>query len=255
MSFKINNKGRSTGSLVKQKFCKLEGPFVQITRKILESPSWAALTLVDRKMLDRLLIEHMAHAGTENGNLKCTFSDFVRFGIRRASIADSIRRLEALGFIEIIERGKITKGEFKFPSIYRLTFVMGNIAATNEWNNVLSKATALSIVETVSTNKLQDIICRKKKKPDTESQPQPDTETLPLKPETRHKSVSPEPDTNPRPHYISWEDSRTNGEPMTASGRIHTAQSPAVMLGEVVSIKKILEKAHLKNNQRKSKDG
>ena len=33
-----------------------------------------------RLVVDRVMIEHMAHAGTENGNLVVTYADFVKFG-------------------------------------------------------------------------------------------------------------------------------------------------------------------------------
>jgi hypothetical protein len=121
-----------------------------LTRELLESSAWGVLTLVDRKVLDRLCIEHMAHAGTENGNLKCTFSNFEEHGIRRSSIAGSIRRLEALGLIRVVERGRITKAEFKFPSIYRLTFIQGNIPATNEWKQIRDMNTAKQVAAKAS---------------------------------------------------------------------------------------------------------
>ena len=94
------------------------------------------MTLADRRVLDRLCIEHMAHAGSENGNLKCTYGDFEACGIRRKSIAPALRRLEALGLIETIEKGTIAKGEFRFPARYRLTFLAGNIPATHEWRRI-----------------------------------------------------------------------------------------------------------------------
>ena len=109
-------------------------------------PPGGVLTLVDRKIIDHLCIEHMAHAGTENGNLKCTYSDFEDHGIRRSSIACSIRRLEALGLIRVIERGGITRAEYKFPSIYQITFIQGNIPATNEWKQIGDRNTAKQVV-------------------------------------------------------------------------------------------------------------
>jgi hypothetical protein len=141
-----NRTGRRTGKLKPHKIGKIEGPYVMLTRELLESPAWGVLTLVDRRILDRLCIEHMAHAGTENGNLKCTFTNIEEYGIRRFSIARSIRRLEALGLIRVVERGGITRADFKFPSIYQLTFIQGNIPATNEWIQIGSIETAKQIV-------------------------------------------------------------------------------------------------------------
>jgi hypothetical protein len=150
-----NNTGRATGKQKTHNIGQIDGPFVMFTRELLESPAWGVLTLVDRKIIDRLCIEHMAHAGNENGNLKCTYSDFEEFGIRRPSIAGSIRRLDELGLIRIIERGRKTRAGFKFPSIYRLTFIQGNIPATNEWKQIGDMKTAKQVAAkaTVKTSR------------------------------------------------------------------------------------------------------
>ncbi|MCP4121512.1 MAG: hypothetical protein GY751_07130 [Bacteroidetes bacterium] len=152
MSRDTNNTGRSTGRQKVHNIGKIEGSFIMLTRELLESPAWRVLTLADRKILDRLCIEHMAHAGTENGNLKCTFTNFEEHGIRRSSIAGSIRRLEALGLIRVVERGGITRAEFKFPSIYRLTFIQGNIPATNEWKRIGNMTTARQVTAKANEN-------------------------------------------------------------------------------------------------------
>lgn len=128
--------GRSSGRLKPHRASAIEGPWVPCTREMLESPAWRALSLADRITLDRLCIEHMSHAGTENGRLKCTYGDFEAFGIRRKSIAHALRRLEALGFIETMQRGKISRGEFRVPALYRITFVSGNAAPTHEWRRL-----------------------------------------------------------------------------------------------------------------------
>ena len=152
MGKETNNTGRTTG---KFKNNRVDDQFIPYTLEMLGSPAMAVLTGVDRRVLDRLCIEHMAHAGTENGNLKCTYDDFRKFGIRRAAVGDSIRRLSALGFIEIICSGRFNKAEFHHPSIYRLTFVLGNIAPTHDWKNVSDIAAAKAIVSRVSTHRKQ----------------------------------------------------------------------------------------------------
>ena len=162
---KHNNTGRSTNALKKHNQGKIEGPFITHTKELLASPAWGILTRVDRKILDRLEIEHMNHAGTENGNLTCTYSDFEAFGIRRPSIANSLLRLESLGLIEIVERGRITRSEFKHPSIYRLTYVLGNIPATNEWRLIKDKAAAERKVKpTVKSRKYKTNLKAEKQK-------------------------------------------------------------------------------------------
>lgn len=192
-----NATGRSSGRLKQHSKSKLEGPFVAHTRELLASPVWGVLTLADRRVLDRLELEHMAHGGTENGNLKCTYSDFQQFGIRRASIAKALRRVEALGLIETIERGRIARGEFRFPAIYRVTYLGGNIPATHEWK----RFSTMDDVQRVLAK--MDL---KNKKRGAKVLPLPDAKTLPQRAIPRRANATPVPGANSLPHYISWED-------------------------------------------------
>jgi hypothetical protein len=61
----------------------------------------AALSLVHR-----IALEHLRHAGKENGRLKITYDDFQEWGISRARIGDAIAIAEALGFIKRVKRGR-----------------------------------------------------------------------------------------------------------------------------------------------------
>jgi hypothetical protein len=74
----------------------LDMPFVWLTREMLESEAWRAMTLPARFVLERLMIEHMSHAGTMNGELPCIYDDFQRFGVSRKSISAAIRVAVAL---------------------------------------------------------------------------------------------------------------------------------------------------------------
>jgi hypothetical protein len=80
------------------------------------------LTLSERRVLDRIELEHMAHAGSDNGKLPVTYADFEKWGVRRDSIAGAIRALEALGIIETTRRGYAGAADMRTPSHYRLTF-------------------------------------------------------------------------------------------------------------------------------------
>jgi hypothetical protein len=84
----------------------IAGQFIAHSRELRESPAWAALPDNARRVLDRLELEHLRHGGAENGKLKCTYSDFQKAGIRRASVALAIRECAGLGFIEITQRGR-----------------------------------------------------------------------------------------------------------------------------------------------------
>ncbi len=62
----------------------------------------------------------MAHAGTENGNLICTYNNFADYGVRRSSIAVAIRQLEYMGFIRAVKGWACSRLLFAASdSIYR----------------------------------------------------------------------------------------------------------------------------------------
>jgi hypothetical protein len=81
------------------------------------------LSLVERRALDRIELEHMAHGGAENGKLPVTYVDFEKWGVRPDSIAGAIRALAALGIIEITRHGYGGAAEKREPNLYRLTYV------------------------------------------------------------------------------------------------------------------------------------
>jgi hypothetical protein len=63
-----------------------DGPWVWLTREMIESEAWGPLSLAARRVIDRIMIEHMAHSRTENGNLVVTYRDLKKFGLRRSSL-------------------------------------------------------------------------------------------------------------------------------------------------------------------------
>jgi len=94
-----------------------------LTKRLMESHAWRCMTLADRLVLDRLMLEHMYHAGKCNGALKCTYNDFEKHGVRRASIRESINRLCALGLIKRTRVGRRGYGDAKGEAAeYELTF-------------------------------------------------------------------------------------------------------------------------------------
>jgi len=114
----------------------IEGQFIAHRVEMLESDAWAALTFTARRVLDRLEIEHAHHGGKENGKLVCTYNDFAHFGIRRPSIANAIRQLVSLGFVEITHKGRGGNAEYRDPSRYRLTYLAaGRAGPTDDWRD------------------------------------------------------------------------------------------------------------------------
>src|SRR5262249_41798135 len=84
---------------------KIDGPFAPRLITMLKSPAYRALSLSAHRILARLEIELYQHGGEDNGKLIVTYDHFVEHGIDRDAIAPALRELEALGFIEIPERG------------------------------------------------------------------------------------------------------------------------------------------------------
>ena len=94
-----------------------------------------------RRFIDFLLIEYQNHAGTENGNLKATYDQLVKFGLTRSEINSAVREADFIGLAKVMEPG----GRWAWtnqPSTYRLTFYPDrNYApATNEWKRKTAEA-------------------------------------------------------------------------------------------------------------------
>jgi hypothetical protein len=138
-SRRVNKKGRTTGALRNNRHTKAIGQFVMHGLAMIDSPAWQVLSLSARRVLDRIEIEHMRHGGAENGRLPVTYDDFVHYGIHRHAIAPAIRQCEALGFLEVTQRGQAGNAEFRSPNHFRLTylnFMGGRGPATNEWSRI-----------------------------------------------------------------------------------------------------------------------
>lgn len=123
----------------------LEGPFVTHSLTMLISPAWRALSINERRLLERLEIEHMNHGGSRNGRLMCTYADFIAMGIGgNQRVRDAIASCEALGFIEVQRHGWANRPNRKAPNTYRLTYLGSRaettvggyhpaVSPTNEW--------------------------------------------------------------------------------------------------------------------------
>ena len=112
----------------------IDGPFIAHRLPVLESRAWGQLSLAARRILDRLEIEHMNHAGRENGALPCAYRDFEAFGIRKSSVKSALDSLMALGFIELTEPGRAGNGEGRRVARYRLTYIATSKAGpTDDW--------------------------------------------------------------------------------------------------------------------------
>ena len=110
-------------------------PWIWLTREMLESEAWNYLSRAGRRVIDRVILEHKAHAGTENGNLAVTYDDFVKFGIRRSSLHGAIKTAAATGLLVITQKGRPSKGPDRWPTRYALGWLpmSDGAPALNRW--------------------------------------------------------------------------------------------------------------------------
>jgi hypothetical protein len=119
---------------------------------MLESPAYRTLSLSAHRLLARIEIEMARHGGFDNGKLPVTYTDFIAFGIDRDAVAPAIRECEALGFLEVTERGRGGNAEFRQPNKFRLTFRHTDAAKsdrcydpTNDWRRIATIEEATNI--------------------------------------------------------------------------------------------------------------
>jgi hypothetical protein len=124
----------------------IKDSFVVHRLEMCRSLAWRALPWSARRFIDRLELEHMEHAGTENGNLVCTYDNMAEWGQDRRATASAIVYAEQLGFVRITQKGRHASGEHRFPSRYRLTYLPtkdGRLAPytppTDEWAQITTK--------------------------------------------------------------------------------------------------------------------
>src|SRR5262249_19195616 len=94
---------------------------------------------------DSLELEHVLHAGKENGHLKQTYEQFVTRGIARQYIRPAIERLIARGLLKVTHQGGYRGAGRLDPSTYQLTYLQWKFVPatgapqfmepTNEWKS------------------------------------------------------------------------------------------------------------------------
>ena len=97
------------------------------------SPAWRARSTNTARLLDFLMIEHMSHAGTENGNLIATHEQLRDYGLSPNAIREAIEEGEYFGLLRFTRGGRWAGSNQ--PSRYRLTFLADreHNPPTNEW--------------------------------------------------------------------------------------------------------------------------
>jgi len=134
-------------------------PWVWLTAELITSCAWRGQSIHCRRLIDFLVREHMAHAGTENGNLAAPYDQLNTFGIGRRFIPEAIGEAETLGLIAVHRGGKRNLVE-DYASRYRLTWLPAKsvdqfsryfVAPTNEW-----KRTTVDDVRAIRTKRSAD---------------------------------------------------------------------------------------------------
>ena len=85
------------------------------------SCAWRVLSRAAHQCLSRIEIELADHGGNDIDELPVTFDDFEEYGVHRSAICQALAELEALGFIDITERGVAARGaENRRPNKFSL---------------------------------------------------------------------------------------------------------------------------------------
>jgi GNAT superfamily N-acetyltransferase len=111
---------------------------------LLKSAAWRGRSIHCARLLDRLELEHMAHAGTQNGYLIVTYDQFVEHGIGRRFIRAAIDEAVERGLVVVERHGAYRGGARRQPNLYRLTYLRFRIepavgapyfaTPTNDWD-------------------------------------------------------------------------------------------------------------------------
>jgi len=131
------------------------GPFVWLTLELLESEAWQTAPLRTRLFVERLMREHIAHGGVENGRLICTFDDCAVAGIRRNAIKEAQRDAIARGLVYRSAEGRAAAGAGRRPHQFGLGWFPAHdgAAAPNRWKSWTTPAPAVYQQDVYSSNK------------------------------------------------------------------------------------------------------
>lgn len=116
-------------------------PWVWLTAELMRSPAWRARSEFAVKLLEFLMVDHMAHAGYGNGALLATYDQLVAWGIPRKYIKATIDEVEDLGLVTVINRGRL-----KEASTYELTWLPNpdRLKPINSWRSVSPQAAEIA---------------------------------------------------------------------------------------------------------------
>jgi hypothetical protein len=91
--------------------------FVKMPRDLLESEAWRSLSINARRFIDILMLEHLRHAGRDNGRLLAPWRQLEAAGIGARYIGDAIDEAATRGLV-VVKHGRARR-----PNIYGLTWL------------------------------------------------------------------------------------------------------------------------------------
>ena len=108
------------------------------TRALRASDAWRSQSINARRFVDFLLLEHMAHGGKHNGNLKAPRRQLEAFGVGARHLTDTIRETEELGLVDC------HRGGMRVATAYALTWLPlhDGTPASNRWQAFRNPALA-----------------------------------------------------------------------------------------------------------------
>jgi hypothetical protein len=125
---------RHSGQRVSRHEC--EQPFAQLPLSLLGGVVLNALSIMARRVLDRLIAEHLKHGGRDNGRLHVSYRQLAQWTrANDGNIPPALAELVDLGLL-VITHGERVAGSSKVaPNVYRLTFFPDHedAASTDEW--------------------------------------------------------------------------------------------------------------------------
>ena len=146
---------------------RISGQFAVRLIEMLESPAYRVLSRSGHMVLARIEIELAHHGGNDNGRLPVTTENFVQYGMHRTSVAPAIREAEALGFIQITERGHGGNAEYRSPNRFYLTYAHARDSKshppTNEWRRIKTLQEANQIARSARAKKSTSAVERGKR--------------------------------------------------------------------------------------------
>ena len=103
--------------------------FVMLRKELLASDAWRSLSINARRFLDFLMLEHLAHGGKENGNLKAPSRQLYAFGIGAHQLTAAIFEAEQTGLVDC------HRGGMRVATDYSLTWLPlhDGSPATDRW--------------------------------------------------------------------------------------------------------------------------